>query len=291
MKGAIMTNLTSKGEDGMEQLEVCKQKVLTIHPSAIEWSRYWPMEYAIKLGGQTTDELISGWHISVLAAWEDAAKAAQPEPSQPAEPALGELCLHEDCDSNHICFHPLGHAGACFFSNEPPSQPKLEERGLPPLDVTRVDRTAAVLMLYPSCEAMADAALVNEYAARFCRERQLAAEIKTSKGLRNELALVDEALARRPAVTDMPNRYTKISAAFNMASRTDKAEAMEKHWKFHFEKAESELTTLHASLETVTRQRDQAHQQVILWQTGAKRLDAKGNTTWDGKDGKLGSEK
>ena len=52
----------------------------------------------------------------------------------------------------------------------------------------------------------------------------------------SELAIVDEALARRSAVALSPNRYAAICAAFNMASRTEKAEAMEKHWKMHYER-------------------------------------------------------
>lgn len=56
-----------------------------------------------------------------------------------------------------------------------------------------------------------------------------------------QLHLVDEALARRPAVADAPNRYTAICSAFEMASRAQKAEAMEKHWKFHYDKSVEQL--------------------------------------------------
>jgi len=64
-----------------------------------------------------------------------------------------------------------------------------------------------------------------------------------------ELELVDEALARRPAVADAPNRYTAICSAFEMASRAQKAEAMEKRWKFHYEKSESTVAQLRAEVE------------------------------------------
>lgn len=86
-------------------------------------------------------------------------------------------------------------------------------------------------------------------AAKVCLEAENANLTARAEAAEQELAMVDEALARRPAVADAPNRYTAISAAFNMASRTDKAEAMEKHWKFHYEKQEAENATLRTQLQ------------------------------------------
>ena len=74
-----------------------------------------------------------------------------------------------------------------------------------------------------------------------------------------ELAMVDEALARRPAVADAPNRYTAISAAFNMASRTDHAEKMEKHWKGHYERLESENGRLTEALRAKEEECERLH--------------------------------
>jgi hypothetical protein len=74
-------------------------------------------------------------------------------------------------------------------------------------------------------------------------ERITTAEIEVSR-LNAELAAVDEALARRPAVSAAPNRVVAIYSGFDMASRADKAEAMEKHWKFHYDKTLTEKKAL-----------------------------------------------
>lgn len=65
-----------------------------------------------------------------------------------------------------------------------------------------------------------------------------------------ELAVVDEALARRPAVADAPNRYIAICRGFDSASKNASRAATSDHWEMHYkiqvaraEKAEAALST------------------------------------------------
>lgn len=55
-------------------------------------------------------------------------------------------------------------------------------------------------------------------------ERELALQ-KRVEDLEQELALVDSALARRPAVADAPNRYTAICRPFDAITRCEQEKA------------------------------------------------------------------
>lgn len=86
-----------------------------------------------------------------------------------------ELCLNEDCDSNHICYQLKGHKGPCYIT---PEQPKVGE--LPSLDVTEIEHFEGTRK-WDAWSAQL------EHSQRLCRERQLLAEQQVSAGLKRRL--------------------------------------------------------------------------------------------------------
>ena len=62
---------------------------------------------SVHIGDGVHQKLGIGYGID--AAWADA-RANLANPSAPPT----ELCLYEDCDSNHVCYQAKGHTSGCF---------------------------------------------------------------------------------------------------------------------------------------------------------------------------------